>query len=180
MYPSQLEFIKHIEDECVFLLKVTLGKAQQQILDDEILCKAIVRSLEIIGEASKKVDEQLKTKYPQIDWKSMAGMRDKLIHDYFGIDYDIVLDAIANDIPDLRRFKLADINYAATIEEFSKLITENSEMIDQFNPDKSKANIILQERDPAKVSKKWISFLNSLAERWFPEASVKVYSMPFP
>lgn len=101
MYPSQLEFIKHIEYECVFLLKVTLGKTQQQILDDEILCKAIVRSLEIIGEASKKVDEQLKTKYPQIDWKSMAGMRDKLIHDYFGIDYDIVLDAIANDIPEL-------------------------------------------------------------------------------
>lgn len=54
MYPSQLEFIKHIEDECVFLLKVTLGKTQQQILDDEILCKAIERSLEIIGEASKK------------------------------------------------------------------------------------------------------------------------------
>jgi uncharacterized protein with HEPN domain len=101
MYPSQLEFIKHIEDECVFLLKVTLGKTQQQILDDEILCKAIVRSLEIIGEVSKKVDEQLKTKYPQIDWKSMAGMRDKLIHDYFGIDYDIVLDAIENDIPEL-------------------------------------------------------------------------------
>ncbi len=101
MYPSHLEFIKHIEDECVFLLKVILGKTQQQILDDEILCKAIVRSLEIIGEASKKVDEQLKTKYPQIDWKSMAGMRDKLIHDYFGIDYDIVLDAIANDIPEL-------------------------------------------------------------------------------
>lgn len=102
MYPSQLEFIKHIEDECDFLLKVTLGKTQQQILADEILCKAIVRSLEIIGEASKKVDDQLKTKYPQIDWKSMAGMRDKLIHDYFGIDYDIVLDAISNDIPELQ------------------------------------------------------------------------------
>ena len=102
MYPSQLEFIKHIEDECDFLLKVTLGKTHQQILADEILCKAIVRSLEIIGEASKKVDDQLKTKYPQIDWKSMAGMRDKLIHDYFGIDYDIVLDAISNDIPELQ------------------------------------------------------------------------------
>jgi glycosyltransferase involved in cell wall biosynthesis len=71
---------------------------------------------------------------------------------------------IANDIPDLRRFKLEDINYAATIEEFSKSIIENSEMIEQFLPDKSKANEILRERDPAKVSKKWISFLNSLAK----------------
>ena len=71
---------------------------------------------------------------------------------------------IANDIPDLRRFKLEDINYAATIEGFSKFIVENSEMIEKFLPDKSKANQILQERDPAKVSKKWISYLNSLAE----------------
>ena len=101
MYPSQLEFLKHIEDECVFILKVTQGKTQEQILGDEILIKALVRSFEIIGEASKKVNESIKTKYPQIDWKAMSGMRDKLIHDYFGIDYDIVFDAISHEIPEL-------------------------------------------------------------------------------
>jgi uncharacterized protein with HEPN domain len=101
MYPSQLEFLKHIEDECVFIIKVSQGKTQGQILDDEILIKALVRSLEIVGEASKKVNDQLKVKYPQVDWKAMAGMRDKLIHDYFGIDYEIVIDAITKDIPEL-------------------------------------------------------------------------------
>ncbi|MBL7931698.1 MAG: DUF86 domain-containing protein [Bacteroidia bacterium] len=71
------------------------------MFNDETLTKALIRSLEIIGEASKKVDNQLKTKYPHIDWKDMAGMRDKLIHDYFGIDYEIVYDVIAHHIPEL-------------------------------------------------------------------------------
>jgi uncharacterized protein with HEPN domain len=65
------------------------------------MAKALVRSLEIIGEASKKVKDTLKSKYPQTDWKAMAGMRDKLIHDYFGIDYEIVFDAITREIPEL-------------------------------------------------------------------------------
>jgi uncharacterized protein with HEPN domain len=101
MYPSQLEFIKHIEDECAFTLKVTQGKNKEQILDDEILTKAIIRSLEVIGEATKQLNNQLKNRYPQIDWKVMAGMRDRLIHHYFGIDYEIVFDAIINEIPEL-------------------------------------------------------------------------------
>ena len=113
MYPSQLEFIKHIEDECLFLSKVTKGKTQAAMLDDEILSKALVRSLEIIGEASKKVNEHMRSKYPQIDWKAMAGMRDKLIHDYFGIDYDIVFNAIFSDIPDL----LSEIQRVLEIEK---------------------------------------------------------------
>jgi uncharacterized protein with HEPN domain len=101
MYPSQLEFIKHIEDESAFIIKVTQGKSKAQVLDDEILIKALVRSLEIIGEAAKKVNERIRAKYPQVDWKAMAGMTDKLIHDYFGIDYEIIFDAITSDIPEL-------------------------------------------------------------------------------
>lgn len=101
MYPSQPEFIKHIQDECTYILKVTASKTKEQILNDETLIRALIRSLEIIGEATKKLSEQLKSRYPQIDWKDMAGMRDKLIHDYFGIDYEIVYDVITNHIPEL-------------------------------------------------------------------------------
>ena len=101
MYPSQLEFIRHIEDECSYILRVTTGKTKEYILNDETLTKALVRSLEVIGEATKNVNEQLKNRYPQIDWKDMAGMRDKLIHHYFGVDYEIVFDVITNHIPEL-------------------------------------------------------------------------------
>jgi uncharacterized protein with HEPN domain len=69
-----------------------------------VLCRAVVRSIEIIGEASKKIDEEFKATHTHIEWKKMAGARDKLIHDYFGIDYDIVWDIIQNKIPDLDHF----------------------------------------------------------------------------
>jgi uncharacterized protein with HEPN domain len=65
---------------------------------------ALVRSLEIIGEVAKKIDEEFKLDYPHIEWKKMAGTRDKLIHHYFGIDYDIVFDIVENKIPDLAHF----------------------------------------------------------------------------
>ena len=85
--------IANWEDELSLFIKSDINKIawKNSYLKDSTALKVIYTAK----------DEQLKTKYPQIDWKSMAGMRDKLIHDYFGIDYDIVLDAIANDIPEL-------------------------------------------------------------------------------
>lgn len=61
-----------------------------------------MRSLEVIGEASKNTPAEFKNKYPLIEWKMMAGMRDRLIHQYFGIDYETVYTTVKNDLPQLR------------------------------------------------------------------------------
>ena len=59
-------------------------------------------AIEIIGEASKQVPEDFRGEYPYIEWRAMAGMRDKLVHEYFGVDYDIVWDVVTSKIPRLR------------------------------------------------------------------------------
>ncbi len=70
-------------------------------LQNETLKRAVVRSLEIIGEASKKVPADFKVIWNAINWKNIAGMRDRLIHDYMGVDYLIVCDVVKNKIPEL-------------------------------------------------------------------------------
>jgi uncharacterized protein with HEPN domain len=74
---------------------------RDKFFNDETLKRAFVRSIEIIGEATKKLSDELKQNYPNIEWKAIAGMRDRLIHDYFGIDYEIVWDVVINKIPQL-------------------------------------------------------------------------------
>ena len=85
---SPLEYLRHILDETQFIMKRTEGISVESFSGDDTLKRAIVRSLEIVGEAAKKISGDLKEKYPQVEWRSMAGMRDRLIHDYFGVDYD--------------------------------------------------------------------------------------------
>lgn len=104
MLASNLELVRHILIETSFILQHTENKVKDDIINDEVLCRAIVRSLEIIGEASKKLDDEFKSNTSHIEWKKIAGTRDKLIHDYFGIDYDIVWDIIKTKIPDLAYF----------------------------------------------------------------------------
>jgi uncharacterized protein with HEPN domain len=73
-------------------------------LSDEVLCRASIRSLEIIGEATKKLSDTFKKQHPKIEWKKIAGTRDKLIHDYYGIDYDIIWDIISSKIKELNQY----------------------------------------------------------------------------
>ncbi|HXS56431.1 MAG TPA: HepT-like ribonuclease domain-containing protein [Hanamia sp.] len=104
MWLSNLELLKHVKDEIDFVLNSVGDKKKDSVINDDLLSRAIIRSLEIIGEATKKLDDDFKRQYPHIEWKKMAATRDKLIHDYFGVDYDIVWDIIENKLPDLQFF----------------------------------------------------------------------------
>ena len=73
-----------------------------EFINDDVRTRAFSRSLEIIGEAVKKLPDDLRLKYPLVEWKDIAGMRDVLIHDYFGVDYELVWDVITNEISVLK------------------------------------------------------------------------------
>ncbi len=93
--------MKHIQDECSYLIAVSHNLEYNVFLEDETLKRAIVRSLEIIGEATKKIPADFKVKWSNIQWKNMAGMRDRLIHDYIGVNYNIVWDVVTNKTPSI-------------------------------------------------------------------------------
>ena len=93
------EYLQHISDECRFILESCNELSLDDFMIDETLKRAVTRSLEIIGEATKKIPADFKFKWNTISWKSMAGMRDRLIHEYFGVNYRIVWDVVKTKIP---------------------------------------------------------------------------------
>lgn len=99
---SYSEYLRHILDECEFIIGESGNLRKEAFLGDETLKRAFVRSLEIIGEAVKRLPEEFRKEHGRIDWRAIAGTRDKLVHDYFGIDYDIVWDIVVNEIPELK------------------------------------------------------------------------------
>lgn len=94
-------FVRHILDEVIFIIRESKDLDFEDLLSDEILKRAMVRSLEIIGEAAKNLSKGFKEKHSDITWRELAGLRDKLIHYYFGIKWEIVWDVIKNVIPEI-------------------------------------------------------------------------------
>ena len=75
------------------------GMGKEELGKDRRTREAVVRNLEIIGEAVKKLPPQTKRDHPEVEWKKIAGLRDILVHDYFGIDMDIVWDVVQSKLP---------------------------------------------------------------------------------
>jgi len=102
MSKLSIEYLRHIYDECVFINNsISPDTTKDDLIDNEVLKRAIVRSLEIIGEATKKIPADIKEQWSEIPWRNIAGMRDRLIHDYIGINYAIVWDVVRNKIPEI-------------------------------------------------------------------------------
>ena len=101
MLPATVELLRDILREAEFLRTHVAKIDRDGFLADEVLKRAFVRSLEIIGEAAKKVPEDTRANLPTLEWRKMAGMRDRLIHDYGSVDYLIVWDVAANKTGDL-------------------------------------------------------------------------------
>lgn len=102
MYKSYIPYLQHILDECLYIRSViTDDMVIDQFLVDETLKRAVTRSLSIIGEATKKIPGDVKYAWQSISWRQMAGMRDRLVHDYMGVNYLIVWDVAKNIIPEL-------------------------------------------------------------------------------
>ena len=95
------DYVQDILDSIVDMENFVKGLSFDEFSKDKKTVNAVVRSLEIIGEASKKVPESVRKQYPKLPWKEMAKMRDKLIHGYFGIDLEIVWKVLKDEIPPL-------------------------------------------------------------------------------
>ena len=103
MSRSPREYLRHILDEIEYVENTVAGLTKESFQRDETLKRSFTRSIEVIGEACKQIPSSFRDKHRQVDWRSIAGMRDHLIHGYFGVDYDIVWDVVEKRLPELKK-----------------------------------------------------------------------------
>ncbi len=101
MPPSDQVRLRHIVDAARRAMTFLEDRRRDDLGGDEMLGLALVRLLEVIGEAARGVSDRLRREHPEIAWSKMAGMRDRLIHGYFDIDFDIVWATVQEDLPRL-------------------------------------------------------------------------------
>lgn len=103
MKRSTPQRIQDIKEQIEFILKATKNVNETKFYEDFVLQAAVIRWLEVIGEAAKYVPNDIKNKHPDIPWKQMAGMRDVGIHDYASLEYDQIWKTVTRDIPVLKK-----------------------------------------------------------------------------
>jgi uncharacterized protein with HEPN domain len=112
---EQHTYIDYVKDALEAIEKATTfvaGMDYEEFSRDDKTVYAVIRALEVLGEATKKIDQEVKDRYAEIPWREIAGMRDKLIHDYFGVNMLVVWKSVSLDLPliePLLRRMLADI-----------------------------------------------------------------------
>ena len=100
---NDLAFIEHILESINAIRDFSKDIIKEELTSNRLKQSAIVREIEIIGEAIKNISKDLKNKHPEIEWKEIVGTRDKMIHHYFGVDLNIIWEIIKNDLPDLKK-----------------------------------------------------------------------------
>jgi len=96
------DFFNDILESIEKIEQFTTGMNYSQFATDDKTSFAVIRALEIIGEAAKAIPEKIKEKHHELPWKEMSGLRDKLIHVYFGVNLEVVWETIEEDIPKLK------------------------------------------------------------------------------
>ena len=98
-----LVFIRHILDAIEEIESFTKNVSKKKFTEEKLIQNATIRSIEVIGEAVKNLPAVFKNKYKEIPWKRIAGMRDKIIHNYFGIDLETIWKVVNENIPVLKK-----------------------------------------------------------------------------
>ena len=94
-------YLADIQESCEKVLRFTEGLTYKDFIHDDLHFDAVLRNLEVIGEAVKNVSEETRQKYPNVKWRKIAGFRDIVAHEYFGVNDETVLDIVKNEIPAL-------------------------------------------------------------------------------
>ena len=107
-------FLDDIKIACQKVLRYTGDMSYEQFINDEKTYNAVVRNLEVIGDAAKKIPDEMRERYPDIEWKKISGLRDIAIHEYYNMDEEILWDVVKNRIPEL-------------LEQVTEILTEADE-----------------------------------------------------
>lgn len=109
-----LAFLRHMLDEVRFIRSCSRGLDLDGLREDPVMQRAFLRSLEVIGEAVKNLSGELRAEHTEVEWRKVAGLRDRLIHHYFEVEWRVVWDVVTNSLPDL------EAKLEAIIEEVDK------------------------------------------------------------
>ena len=95
-------YLLHIKDSTKWIIELQKQFNKNEFKESRLFQNGVIREVEIIGEASNKLSKDIKEKYPEVAWIEIIGMRNKVIHEYFGVDYEIIWHIIVNNLQDLR------------------------------------------------------------------------------